>query len=158
MSRMKPTDSAIPSSSKSSTLAYNTHKNAASVGGTFQTRLAHEPTAPSEERTPPLDSNQGRGRNGGESSLSHHGVYSVSRPKACQGITTRICCCQAPRPRSAIATARNSARPLFSVSCHSISGTESATMPAPHCTCSWPSLITAVRMAMAVSMLPCQDR
>ena len=37
-------------------------------------------------------------------------------------------------PRSAISAARMTARALFSVSCHSLSGTESATTPAPAAT------------------------
>ena len=61
-------------------------------------------------------------------------------------------------PASAMATARKMARPLFMVSFHSRSGTESATMPAPAWMWSCRSLMTAVRMAMAVSMLPFQDR
>ena len=47
---------------------------------------------------------------------------------------------------SAISAARSSARALFCVSCHSERGSESATMPAAACTCSTPSLTTAVRM------------
>ena len=35
---------------------------------------------------------------------------------------------------SAISAARKRARALFCVSCHSLSGTESCTMPAPACT------------------------
>src|SRR5690606_5322269 len=59
-------------------------------------------------------------------------------------------------PFAAVATARNSARPLFMVSSHSFAGSESCTMPAPACTCSLPSWITAVRIAIAVSASPCQ--
>ena len=60
------------------------------------------------------------------------------------------------KPLAARATARNRARPLFMVSSHSAAGSESCTMPAPACTCRRPSWITAVRMAMAVSVSPCQ--
>lgn len=59
---------------------------------------------------------------------------------------------------SASATARNIARRLLMVSSHSSAGTESATIPPPACTWSSPFLITAVRMAMAVSMLPFHAR
>jgi hypothetical protein len=62
------------------------------------------------------------------------------------------------RPRAASATARNNARPLFIVSSHSLAGSESWTIPAPACTCSLPSWITAVRIAIAVSASPCQPR
>src|SRR5690606_33669398 len=64
--------------------------------------------------------------------------------------------CPAPKrkPESAMLTARNTARALFMVSFHSSSGTESATTPAPACTYKRWSLITAVRMAMAVSISP----
>ena len=44
------------------------------------------------------------------------------------------------------------ARALFSVSSHSRSGTESATMPAPVCTDATPSAITHVRIVIARSM------
>jgi hypothetical protein len=60
------------------------------------------------------------------------------------------------KPPAACATARNSARPLLIVSSHSLTGSESWTMPAPACTCSRPSWITAVRIAMAVSASPFQ--
>src|SRR5690606_19325095 len=58
------------------------------------------------------------------------------------------------RPSSTSSAARSRARALCSVSCHSSSGTESATTPAAACTYSVPSLITPVRMAMAMSMWP----
>src|SRR5690606_33458452 len=61
-------------------------------------------------------------------------------------------------PPAACATARNSALPLFNVSSHSITGSESWTMPAPACTCSLPPWMTAVRMAMAMSASPHQLR
>src|SRR5690554_1977295 len=57
-------------------------------------------------------------------------------------------------PASAISAARSMARALLCVSCHSASGSESATMPAPACTWMLPSLTTAVRMAMAMSISP----
>lgn len=66
------------------------------------------------------------------------------------------CCFPHSADCSARATARNMARRLLMVSSHSSAGTESATMPPPACTCSSPCLITAVRMAMAVSILPFQ--
>src|SRR5947209_4384767 len=50
--------------------------------------------------------------------------------------------------------ASNMARALFMDSTYSRSGTESATIPAPACTCRTPSFTTPVRMVMAVSMLP----
>src|SRR5690606_20735943 len=59
-------------------------------------------------------------------------------------------------PGSTIAAARKMALALFMVSFHSRAGTLSATIPPPAWTWSLPSLITAVRMAMAVSMLPFQ--
>src|SRR5690606_3983954 len=64
--------------------------------------------------------------------------------------------CPAPKrkPESAMLTARNTARALFMVSFHSSSGTESATTPAPACTYKRWSLITAVRIAIAVSISP----
>ena len=43
---------------------------------------------------------------------------------------------------------------LLRVSCHSVAGTESSTMPAPACTLASWSRRNAVRMAMAMSMLP----
>src|SRR5690606_23616937 len=55
-----------------------------------------------------------------------------------------------------MAAARNIARALLCVSIHSSAGTESATTPPPACTKSLPSLITAVRIAFAVSMSPAQ--
>ena len=58
------------------------------------------------------------------------------------------------RPLSTISAARNTARALTSVSCHSFSGTESKTTPAAACTLSMPSLSTPVRMAMATSISP----
>ena len=54
--------------------------------------------------------------------------------------------------------ARITARALLTVSSHSLCGTESATTPQPACACSWPSLMTAVRMAMAMSIFPSQPR
>src|SRR5690554_3183548 len=56
-----------------------------------------------------------------------------------------------------ISTARKIARALFMVSFHSSAGTESATMPPPACTYNLPFLMTAVRIAMAVSILPFQS-
>jgi hypothetical protein len=50
------------------------------------------------------------------------------------------------------------ARRLLMVSSHSRAGTESATIPPPAWTCNVPSLMMAVRIAMAVSMLPLQER
>src|SRR3989338_2265574 len=61
-------------------------------------------------------------------------------------------------PASTISAARNTARALFCVSIHSLSGTESATMPAPACTYSVLSLTTAVRSAIARSMSPLKPR
>src|SRR5690606_30940589 len=55
-----------------------------------------------------------------------------------------------------ISTALKMALALFMVSFHSSAGTESATTPAPACTYNLPSLITAVRIAIAVSILPFQ--
>jgi hypothetical protein len=46
----------------------------------------------------------------------------------------------------------SSARALFSVSAHSLSGTESCTMPAPACTDAIPPATTQVRMVIARSM------
>src|SRR5688572_7727963 len=63
----------------------------------------------------------------------------------------------APSPEAASA-AISSARALWCVSCHSAAGSESATTPAAACTCSLPSLTTAVRMAMATSMSPLKPR
>src|SRR5690606_33663467 len=57
-------------------------------------------------------------------------------------------------PRRAMLTAVNTARPLFMVSFHSSRGTESATTPAPTWIYSRPSRITAVRIAIAVSISP----
>src|SRR5262245_9331707 len=57
-------------------------------------------------------------------------------------------------PALAISAARSSARALMFVSFHSLSGTESATMPAAACACSMPSFNTAVRIAIARSMSP----
>lgn len=51
-----------------------------------------------------------------------------------------------------ICIARSSARALLSVSSYSAGGLESATTPAPACTCAVSPLATTVRMAMAVSM------
>src|SRR5882724_11848003 len=61
-------------------------------------------------------------------------------------------------PPIAISAARSTARALARVSCHSLSGTESATIPAPACTCIWPPFTTAVRIAMAKSMSPLNPR
>src|SRR5260221_119721 len=61
-------------------------------------------------------------------------------------------------PEATISAARNRARALFSVSCHSSSATESATMPAAACTYSTPSFTTPVRIEMAKSILPLKPR
>ena len=61
-------------------------------------------------------------------------------------------------PRSAISTALSIALALSSVSSYSISGTESATMPAPTCTSYAPLCQTIVRRAMQVSMFPAKSR
>ena len=60
-------------------------------------------------------------------------------------------------PLSAISTARNRARALFTVSWYSYSGSESNTTPPPACTYALPSLISMVRMAMHVSRLPAKS-
>ena len=60
-------------------------------------------------------------------------------------------------PLSASSTARNRARALFTVSWYSHSGSESNTTPPPACTYALPSLISMVRMAMHVSMLPAKS-
>src|SRR5262249_50221472 len=67
-------------------------------------------------------------------------------------------CSRASMPLAAISAARSTARAFARVSCHSLSGTESATMPAPACTCMVPSLTRAVRIAMARSMSPLNPR
>ena len=55
----------------------------------------------------------------------------------------------------AAVTATNSARTFWPHSSSSRTGSLSATIPAPACTCARPSgETTMVRMAMAVSMLP----
>src|SRR5258707_3072957 len=61
-------------------------------------------------------------------------------------------------PLKAISAARSTARALARVSCNSLSGTESATIPAPAWTCIWPSFTTAVRIAMARSISPLKPR
>src|SRR6266487_6705458 len=61
-------------------------------------------------------------------------------------------------PLEAISAARSTARALARVSCNSLSGTESATIPAPACTCIWPSFTTAVRIAIARSISPLNPR
>src|SRR6266853_3352241 len=61
-------------------------------------------------------------------------------------------------PLEAISAARSTARALARVSCNSLSGTESATIPAPACTCIRPSFTTAVRIAMARSISPLNPR
>src|SRR5712692_9418732 len=61
-------------------------------------------------------------------------------------------------PGAQSAAALRSASALCCVSCHSERGSESATMPAAACTCSRPSLTTAVRIAMARSMSPLNPR
>ena len=58
------------------------------------------------------------------------------------------------RPCWTCSAARSTARALASVSAHSASGLESATMPAAACTYSVPSLMTPVRMAIATSISP----
>src|SRR5213082_2890085 len=55
-------------------------------------------------------------------------------------------------PSSTSSAARSSARAFASVSFHSSSGTESATMPAAACTYKVWSLTMPVRIAMATSM------
>jgi hypothetical protein len=55
---------------------------------------------------------------------------------------------------AASSAATNRARALFSHSFCSSSGLESATMPAPACTCILPSLMSAVRSTMQLSMSP----
>src|SRR6202008_3233624 len=62
------------------------------------------------------------------------------------------------RPSCTCPAAPSTARALFSVSCHSISGIESATMPAAACTYSMPSLITPVRIAIATCISPPKER
>src|SRR5450759_243608 len=57
-------------------------------------------------------------------------------------------------PLSAERTARTTARALDIVSSYSVAGSESATTPAPACTCARPSRMTTVLMAMQVSMSP----
>src|SRR2546426_10954053 len=61
-------------------------------------------------------------------------------------------------PRAASRTASSTARPLFLVSTHSASGSESATMPAP--TPQWirPRSKVAVRIAMQKSALPWKSK
>ncbi len=56
-----------------------------------------------------------------------------------------------------MAAALNMARALFMVSLYSSRGTESATTPPPAWMCRVASLMTAVRIAIAVSMSPCQE-
>src|SRR4051812_13721851 len=58
----------------------------------------------------------------------------------------------------ATSTARNTALALLTDSFHSYSGFASATVPPPACTCSCPSLTTTVRMWIAVSRSPSQER
>src|SRR5947209_1092614 len=50
------------------------------------------------------------------------------------------------------------AHALARVSCNSLSGTGSATIPAPACTCIWPPFTTAVRIAIARSISPLNPR
>jgi Transposase domain (DUF772) len=60
--------------------------------------------------------------------------------------------------RLASSAARNSALALFTHSCCSAFGLESATMPAPACTYMVPSLTSAVRSTIAVSMSPAAEK
>src|SRR5258708_4589162 len=62
------------------------------------------------------------------------------------------------RPSCTCSAARSTARALFSVSCHSDSGTESATTPAAACTYKLPLWLRPVRIAMARSISPVNDR
>src|SRR6478735_3614059 len=62
------------------------------------------------------------------------------------------------RRPAAAATARRAAAALLTVSSYSRCGTESATIPAPAWTCARPSLMSAVRMAMAMSRSPAKSR
>src|SRR6478736_1101360 len=62
------------------------------------------------------------------------------------------------RRPAAAATARRAAAALLTVSSYSRCGTESATMPAPAWTCAKPSLIRAVRIAIAMSRSPAKSR
>ncbi len=57
-------------------------------------------------------------------------------------------------PNCTFSAARRTARALASVSCHSFSGSESATMPAAACTYSMPFFTMPVRIAMATSISP----
>src|SRR5438477_552513 len=61
-------------------------------------------------------------------------------------------------PLKTISAARSTARAFARVSCNSLPGTESATIPAPACTCIWPPFTTAVRIAMARSISPLNPR
>src|SRR4029079_14501944 len=62
------------------------------------------------------------------------------------------------RRPEAEATARTAAAALLYLSSHSRTHTESATIPPPACTYARPSLITAVRIAMAMSRSPWKSK
>lgn len=62
------------------------------------------------------------------------------------------------RSPDAAATARRAAAALLTLSSNSRRGTESATIPPPAWTYASPSLITAVRIAMAMSRSPWKSR
>ena len=64
----------------------------------------------------------------------------------------------AGRRVSAEAAARSAAAALAWVSRCSMVASESATTPPPACTCAVPSLITAVRIAIAMSMSPAKSK
>src|SRR5882762_4765444 len=61
-------------------------------------------------------------------------------------------------PQCAFSSAASSAFDLFTLSCYSPPGVESATMPPPACTWAMPFLITIVRSAMQESRLPAKSR
>ena len=64
----------------------------------------------------------------------------------------------AGRSRDATCTARTAAAALLRDSAYSRAGTESATMPPPACTLARPCAMTAVRMAIAMSMFPAKSK
>src|SRR5206468_2537487 len=93
-----------------------------------------------------------RGREHGEGpgeQDAEHGAHPLARgrhaPPTC-------------RMAFATATAFSGAVALFQLSAHSSSGTESATRPPPACTRATPSVITAVRIAIARSRSPAKSK
>lgn len=88
---------------------------------------------------------------------SRFGLRPRSSGGSGSGIRRRRCVrvgAHGARNPEAAATARTTAAALLTVSSCSLLGTESATIPAPACTCATPSTMTAVRIAIAMSRSP----